>query len=71
MAAEHRTVTRVLEILETVARAHDPVTITQLSRALGAPKSSLHGLVGGLLQRGYLRDADGGYRMGAGAHALL
>lgn len=71
MAAEHRTVTRVLEILETVARAHDPVTLTQLSRALGAPKSSLHGLVGGLLQRGYLRDADGGYRMGAGAHALL
>lgn len=71
MAAEHRTVTRVLEILETVARAHDPVTLTQLSHALGAPKSSLHGLVGGLLQRGYLRDADGGYRMGAGAHALL
>jgi DNA-binding IclR family transcriptional regulator len=71
MAAEHRTVSRVLGILEAVARAHDPVTLTELSRALDAPKSSLHGLVSGLLQRGYLREADGGYRMGAGAHALL
>lgn len=71
MAAEHRTVSRVLGILEVVARARGPVSLTTLARDLGAPKSSLHGLVGGLLQRGYLVEAPGGYRLGAGAHALL
>lgn len=71
MAAEHRTVTRTLGILEQVARAWHPVSLTELSRALDAPKSSLHGLVGGLLHRGYLVEEEGGYRLGAGAHALL
>lgn len=71
MAAEHRTVTRVLGILEVVARARGPVSLTTLARDLDAPKSSLHGLTGGLLQRGYLVEGPGGYRLGAGAHALL
>lgn len=71
MAAEHRTVSRVLGILEVVARARGPVSLTTLARDLDAPKSSLHGLAGGLLQRGYLVEVPGGYRLGAGAHALL
>ncbi|WP_179207142.1 IclR family transcriptional regulator [Brevibacterium yomogidense] len=69
--AEHRTVSRVVGILEVVARARRPVPLSVLAAQLDAPKSSLHGLVGGLLHRGYLSEIDGGYRLGAGAHALL
>lgn len=69
--AEHRTVSRVVGILEAVARARRPVSLSALASDLDAPKSSLHGLVAGLLHRGYLSEGDGGYRLGAGAHALL
>lgn len=62
---------RVVGILEVVARARRPVPLSVLAAQLDAPKSSLHGLVGGLLHRGYLSEIDGGYRLGAGAHALL
>ncbi|WP_295687182.1 helix-turn-helix domain-containing protein [uncultured Brevibacterium sp.] len=71
MAHEHRTVSRVLGILETVARSRSTVTLSSLAAELDAPKSSLHGLVGGLVHRGYLSEQSGGYRLGAGAHALL
>jgi len=71
VATEHRTVSRVVGILEVVARARAPVTLSRLATELGAPKSSLHGLVGGLLHRGYLSESGSGYRLGAGAHALL
>lgn len=71
MATEHRTVSRVLGILETVARAQRPVTLNTLAIGLNAPKSSLHGLVSGLIHAGYLTEQQGGYRLGAGAHALL
>ena len=71
VGAEHRTVSRVVGILEVVARARRPVALSALATELDAPKSSLHGLVAGLLHRGYLSESDGGYKLGSGAHALL
>lgn len=73
MSAEHRTVSRVIGILEAIARATAPVTLTELSDALDAPKSSVHGLVGGLLSAGYVRLSEDqrGYLLGPGIQAIL
>ena len=51
---EHRTVTRVTTILEAAAAHPEGVKLTALSALLDAPKSSVHGLVSGLLATGYL-----------------
>jgi DNA-binding IclR family transcriptional regulator len=67
---EHRTVTRVTTILEAAAAHPEGVKLTALSALLDAPKSSVHGLVNGLLATGYLQDRDGGYVLGP-AVALL
>jgi DNA-binding IclR family transcriptional regulator len=61
---EHRTVSRVMSILEAVAGSPGPVTLTALRATLDAPKSSVHGLVRGLVSTGYLRDDAGGYILG-------
>lgn len=73
MAEKHRTVSRVIHILELVARQRNGVSLTQLCRDLDAPRSSVHGFVQGLVSEGYLMDArDGaGYVLGVGAHTLL
>lgn len=71
MNAEHRTVSRAVAILEFVARSDSPVPLSTLATHLGAPKSSVHGFVGGLVYCGYLNEASGGYRLGSGVHALL
>ncbi|MGH3437608.1 MAG: IclR family transcriptional regulator [Sciscionella sp.] len=70
-AGEHRTVTRVTTILETVAAAPHGVRLHTLVSVLDAPKSSVHGLVRGLVAVGYLIERDGGYRLGPAAGALL
>ncbi|POX38012.1 hypothetical protein C3486_25230 [Streptomyces sp. Ru73] len=67
---EHRTVTRVMTILETAA-AHSGVRLNALCEVLDAPKSSVHGLVGGLVASGYLVEHDGGYALGPAVAALL
>jgi DNA-binding IclR family transcriptional regulator len=65
MGREHRTVSRVTTILEaTAAAAPRPTNLTALSTLLEAPKSSVHGLVTGLLATGYLQERDGGYMLG-------
>lgn len=73
MTEGHRTVSRVVRILEVVARRHDGVTLLELCRELDAPRSSVHGFVRGLVVEGYLeeRDGSGGYVLGVGAHTLL
>lgn len=71
MNAEHRTVSRIVAILETVAAADSPVTLSALAASLEAPKSSVHGFVRGLLHTGYLVEDGRGYALGAGVHALL
>ena len=62
---EHRTVSRVMSILEVVV-ASEPngLRLADLSDTLGAPKSSLHGLARGLVATGYLREYRGRYYRG-------
>jgi DNA-binding IclR family transcriptional regulator len=67
---EHRTVTRVTTILEAAAAHAEGVKLTTLSALLDAPKSSVHGLVNGLLATGYLLDRDGGYVLGPAVSLL-
>jgi DNA-binding IclR family transcriptional regulator len=67
---EHRTVTRVTTILEAAAAHPEGVKLTALSALLDAPKSSVHGLVSGLLATGYLSDRDGGYVLGPAVSLL-
>jgi DNA-binding IclR family transcriptional regulator len=67
---EHRTVTRVTTILEAAASHAEGVKLTTLSALLDAPKSSVHGLVSGLLATGYLLERDGGYVLGPAVSLL-
>ena len=62
---EHRTVSRVMSILEAVV-ASEPngLRLADLSGMVAAPKSSIHGLARGLVATGYLRDYRGRYYRG-------
>ena len=42
---EHRPTERVLDILELLSNSEDGMTLTELSKALNAPKSSIMPLV--------------------------
>lgn len=72
MVAEHRTVSRVMAILEVVI-ASEPggVRLGDLSEAIGAPKSSIHGLAKGLVATGYLREEQNRYFQGPAVSTLL
>ncbi|MGH0054303.1 MAG: IclR family transcriptional regulator [Sphaerochaetaceae bacterium] len=50
----HRTTERILDILEHVAQVTQGITLSELSRVLGIPKSSLHPLVNTLAEKNYL-----------------
>lgn len=73
MVEKHRTVSRVVKILETAARNEKGTTLTEFCTELDAPFSSVHGLVMGLIAEGYLDSSErrGGYVLGLGAHTLL
>jgi DNA-binding IclR family transcriptional regulator len=60
---------RALDVLEVIA-ATGPASISELSRRLGIPKSSLHGLVHTLTDRGWVAVDDGGVRYRLGLRAL-
>lgn len=69
---EHRTVSRVMSILELVVSSEpNGLRLSDLADAVGAPKSSLHGLARGLVATGYLRDEHGRYLQGAALAGLL
>lgn len=70
-AKEHRTVTRITTILETVAAAEGGVRLRDVVDVLDAPKSSVYGLVQGLAAVGYLEEREGVYRMGPAVTMLL
>nr|WP_321298605.1 IclR family transcriptional regulator [uncultured Sphaerochaeta sp.] len=53
-SSEHRTTARILDILETIASVQDGVSLSDLSRSLSIPKSSLHPLLCTLAERRYL-----------------
>ncbi|MFE4500966.1 IclR family transcriptional regulator [Rhodococcus sp. NPDC056743] len=68
---EHRTVSRVMTILEMVV-ASEPtgLRLADLSDMLGAPKSSIHGLARGLVATGHLREHAGRYFQGPAVSML-
>ncbi|PFG65666.1 IclR family transcriptional regulator [Propionibacteriaceae bacterium ES.041] len=71
-AKAHRTVSRVTDILETVAAAQPGgVRLHELTRALDAPRSSVFGLVKGLVATGYLLEEHGSYLLGPALSQLL
>jgi DNA-binding IclR family transcriptional regulator len=72
VAGSHRTVDRIAAILEHAAASPDRgVSLADVAGALDAPKSSIHGLIGGLLHIGYLLERSGRYYVGPGVGVLL
>jgi DNA-binding IclR family transcriptional regulator len=65
----HRTVDRVTRILELVVY-HPGMTFAELARALDAPKSSVHGFIGGLLANGWLYEQDRRFYLGPAVYGL-
>jgi DNA-binding IclR family transcriptional regulator len=59
---------RALDVLEAIAAG--PSTLSELSRLLDIPKSSLHGLMRTLIERGWVTPTDGGTRFRLGLRAL-
>ena len=71
MASNHRTIDRVAAILEhAAAEPERGITLAMVAQKLDAPKSSLHGLISGLLSVGYLSERDGRYVLGPGLAVL-
>ena len=66
----HRMVDRVAEILDLAARRPHGVTLTEISRVLEAPLSSIQGLVNGLVATGFLEERDRLYTLGPAPHFL-
>jgi DNA-binding IclR family transcriptional regulator len=72
VAKEHRTVSRVVAILEAAAAEPGKLRLHSLAALLDAPKSSIHGLVKGLIAAGYLvEEDDGTYAIGPAVGLLL
>ncbi len=69
-AHHHRTVDRIVAILEEAARATTGVPLGELARRLEAPKSSIQELTNGLLASGYLVETDGRFLLGPAAFVL-
>ncbi len=65
----HRTVDRVTRIVEEVVY-RPGTTFAELARALGAPKSSVHGFIRGLLAKGWLYEADRRFYLGPAVYSL-
>lgn len=68
---EHRTVSRVMGILEEAAKSPHGVRLNTLALELQAPKSSLHALAKGLVALGYLTETNGTYFVGPAVGTLL
>jgi DNA-binding IclR family transcriptional regulator len=69
-ARPHRTVDRVIQILETVSVSPRGVTLGELAAALDAAKSSVQELTNGLLARGYLVEDEHRFHLGPGPFIL-
>ncbi|MBD0863462.1 helix-turn-helix domain-containing protein [Gordonia sp. zg691] len=69
---EHRTVSRVMAIIERVL-ASEPsgMRLADVAISIDAPKSSIHGLCKGLVATGYLREDSGRYFLGPAISSLL
>jgi DNA-binding IclR family transcriptional regulator len=63
-SSEHRTITRTARILEMVSAHPGVMRLADISERLGAPRSSAHVLIRGLVSVGYLVEVDGRYSIG-------
>lgn len=62
MNSEVKSAGRILDLLDYLSRRREPVTLSQIIRDLGFPKSSAHGLLQTLAARGHLtQDTRGRY----------
>lgn len=59
-----KSASRTVELLELLADTPDRLTLAELQRRLGVPKSSLHGLLQTLVARGWVDERGGGYGIG-------
>lgn len=66
----HRTVDRVIAILEMTARAGKGLSLSAISEELDAPRSSVQALTNGLVASGYLLERDQKLSLGAGPFVL-
>lgn len=72
MVEKHRTVSRIVGILEYVVHSPYGATLAEIASYLEAPKSSVYGFVRGLEAEGYLKEGEAGrFVFGLGAHTLL
>ncbi|MDA0162608.1 helix-turn-helix domain-containing protein [Solirubrobacter ginsenosidimutans] len=69
-ARPHRTVDRVVQILDTVSLSPRGVTLAELAGVLNAAKSSVQELTNGLLARGYLIEEEHRFHLGPGPFIL-
>jgi len=69
-ARPHRTVDRVIQILETVSLSPRGLTLAELATAMDAAKSSVQELTNGLLARGYLIEEERRFHLGPGPFIL-
>jgi DNA-binding IclR family transcriptional regulator len=63
-------VDRITQILELVSSKPEGMTLSELTRALDAPKSSVLGFVNGLVATGYVEETDRRYTLGPGPYVL-
>ena len=69
-ARPHRTVDRVIQILETVSLSPRGVTLGRAGNRPGRGESSVQELTNGLLARGYLIEEDRRFHLGPGPFIL-
>lgn len=69
-AQSPQSVTRVIRILEALCASPQAMTLADLSRSLGTPKSSLAALLRGLAEEQFVVMSDGAWRLGPGAFGL-
>jgi len=68
----HRAAKRALEVIEHVAASPQPISLSEIAREVGLPKSSAHALIRTLDTEGYLqRDEGGNYSLGPRLLRLL
>jgi DNA-binding IclR family transcriptional regulator len=70
-AGTHRGVERIAFILQFAASSNDGVRLADVASRLGAPRSSIHSLLKGLVSVGFLEESAGRYVIGVGIHDLL
>jgi DNA-binding IclR family transcriptional regulator len=65
-----QSVARIIQVLEALCASPGPLGLTDLSRLLDTPKSSLAALLKGLAEADFVVAEEGTYRLGPGAFGL-